>query len=219
MGAGRGMFSLWWSGWRLNWHRARKPLEPQRTSLDEWELALWKCYKVWTERNSMEQHFLMQGLFLLNVSTSSKTLFKAHFGSFWHNYALADSNESIDSREKPWYLVAVENKERAGYSTACIAFSSNASNAMEPQSVITTDSYFNFGRNVKRKIRKCSIYIQMSNKWLYMIIYDVYFCQMHGPKMAAFLITLASNVIFMNLINEVGAVRLPSLKQRVHMYT
>ena len=42
---------------------------------------------------------------------------------------------------------------------------------------------------------------------------------MNGPKMAAFLITLASNVSFMNLINEVGAVRLPFLKQRVHMYT
>ena len=95
----------------------------------------------------------MQRLFLVSVSTSSKTLFKA----FWHNFALADWNESIDSREKAEYLVAVENKERAGYSTACIAFSSNASNAMEPQSVITTDSYFNFSRNVKRE-RKCSIY-------------------------------------------------------------
>ena len=159
MGAGRGMFPLWRSGWRLNWHRARKPLEPQSMSLDEWELA-------------EEQYFLMQGLFLLNVSTSSKTLFKAHFGFFWHNYTPTDWNENswhsktwtavcsycIDSREKAGYLVTVENKERAGSSTVCIAFSSNASNAMEPQSVITTDSYFNFGRNVKRKIRKCSIY-------------------------------------------------------------
>ena len=146
MGAGRGIFPLWRSGWTLHWPRARKLLEPQSMSLDEWELA-------------EEQYFLMQGLFLLNASVSSKTWFKARFGSFYHNYALADSNESIDSRrEKAWYLVAMENRERAGYSTVCIAFSLNASNAMEPLSVITTDSYFNFGRNVKRKIRKCSMY-------------------------------------------------------------
>ena len=69
MGAGRGMFPLWWSGWRLHWHRARKPLEPQSMSLDEWELA-------------EEQYFLMQGLVLLNVSTSSKTLFNVQC-SLW----------------------------------------------------------------------------------------------------------------------------------------
>ena len=82
---------------------------------------------------------------------------------------------------------------------------------MEPLSVITTDSYFNFGRNVKRKIRKCSTYKWAINDFCMTYVPYVYFCQMNGPKMAAFLITLASNVSFMNLINEVGAVRLPFL--------
>ena len=83
-------------------------------SLDEWELA-------------EEQYFLMQGLFLLNVSTSSKTLFKAHFGFFG---IIADSNESIDSREKGGYLVAVENRE-SERDTALFVLRSHQMQAMQ----------------------------------------------------------------------------------------
>ena len=160
MGAGRGIFPLWRSGWTLHWPRARKLLEPQSMSLDEWELA-------------EEQYFLMQGLFLVHVPTSCRSFFKARFGSCGvtslqliqtrivgtarHELPFIHTVLIVDSREKAWYLVTMENKKRAGCSIACMAFSSNASNAMEPLSVTTTDSYFNLGRNVKRKIRKCSI--------------------------------------------------------------
>ena len=163
-------------------------------SLDEWELA-------------EEQYFLMQGLFLLNVSTSSKTLFKAHFGFFG---IIADSNESIDSREKAGYLVAVENRESErgaallvlrSHQMQAMQWNHNPSSQLIPTSASVETS--------SAKSGNAALCIQMSNKRCNMT--HVYFCQMNGPKMAAFLITLASNVSFMNLINEVGAVRLPFL--------
>ena len=84
---------------------------------------------------------------------------------------------------------------------------------MEPQSVITTDSI-----SVETPSAKSGNAVY--TKWaINDDIWRVYFCQMNGNKMAAFLTTLASNVRFMTLINEAGAVRLSFLKQRVHMYT